>query len=66
MGQLAAFLQQEFQRHCPPGWQAQNEAPLLADEWCQVLGYAPQMTNNLGIRLVWISGAPDIQCPFVL
>lgn len=57
MGQLAAFLQQEFQRHCPPGWQAQSEAPLLAEAWRQILGYAPQadvlLTHENGRRL-WV------------
>lgn len=57
MGQLATYLQQEFQRHCPPDWQAHSEVQLLAAGWRQLLGYAPQvdvlLTHESGRRL-WV------------
>ena len=57
MGQLAPYLQQQFQTHCPPGWRAQAEVPLLSDTLRQLLGYAPQvdvlLAHEDGSRL-WI------------
>lgn len=57
MGQLASYLQQQFQTHCPPGWQFQPEAQLLSADLCSLLGYAPQvdvlLTHQDGRRL-WI------------
>jgi hypothetical protein len=57
MGRLATYLQQQFQVHCPPGWQAYSEAQVLSAELCQLLGYAPQvdvmLTHENGRRL-WI------------
>lgn len=57
MGQLATFLQRQFQAQCPPGWQAQTEAQLLSEELRLMLGYAPQvdvlLTSESGRRL-WI------------
>jgi len=43
MGQLATFLQQEFNRHCPEGWHSSHERPVLAREMAQLLGYAPRV-----------------------
>ena len=57
MGQLATYLQKQFQVQCPPGWQGQTEAQVLSAELRQMLGYAPQvdvlLTHENGRRL-WI------------
>lgn len=57
MGNLAFYLQKQFQVHCPPGWQAQTEAQLLSHELRQMLGYSPQvdvlLTHETGRRL-WL------------
>ena len=57
MGQLAAYLQQQLQIHCPPGWQSHTEAQVHSDELRRLLGYAPQvdvlLTHENGRRL-WI------------
>jgi hypothetical protein len=57
MGQLTSYLQQQFQAHCPPGWQARREVQLLPDELRRLLGYSPQvdvvLTHESGRRL-WI------------
>ena len=57
MGNLAFYLQKQFQVHCPPGWQAQTEAQLLSKELRQMLGYSPQvdvlLTHETGRRL-WL------------
>jgi len=57
MGQLATYLQKQFQVQCPSGWQAQTEAQVLSGELREMLGYAPQvdvlLTSENGRRL-WI------------
>lgn len=57
MGQLAAYLQRQFQTHCPPGWTAARETPLLSADLRRLLGYAPQvdvlLTHADGRRL-WV------------
>lgn len=63
MGNLATYLQQQFQAHCPPGWQAYREAQLLSDELRQLMEYAPQVDILLAHedgRRLWsfIDGLP--------
>lgn len=57
MGQLATYLQQQFQNHCPPGWQAQTEVQMLSGDLRQLLRYSPQvdvlLTHESGRRL-WL------------
>lgn len=42
MGSLTAYLQEEFQRHCPPGWISRSEVHLLPRNLENLLGYAPR------------------------
>ncbi len=58
MGALTPFLQSEFRRRCPPGWECGSEVPLLPTELIQLLGYDPRadvVLSNTGNRSrIWI------------
>ena len=42
MATLTSYLQVEFARHCPDGWECRHEIPLLPRELEELLGYAPR------------------------
>ncbi len=42
MGTLTPFLQSQFRRHAPAGWECASEVPLLPTELTQLLGYDPR------------------------
>jgi hypothetical protein len=42
VGTLTPFLQREFKRHAPPGWECSSEESLLPDELTSLLGYRPR------------------------
>ncbi len=58
MGTLTGYLQRAFAEHCPPGWTAHAEVPLLSRDLAALLGYAPQADVLLeradGSRRLWI------------
>jgi len=55
---LTPYLQREFRRQCPPGWECEVEARLLTDEVTSLLGYDPRadvvLTNPVENARVWI------------
>lgn len=58
MGNLATFLQQEFLRQCPSGWDCKIEQPVLSRKMAQMLGFAPRadvLLSRVGeSRRLWI------------
>src|SRR4051812_28106219 len=42
MGSLTSFLQAEFRRRCPAGWECTPETPLLPAPLIDLLGYDPR------------------------
>ena len=58
MGNLTSYLEREFARQCPQGWTCRYEAPVLAEDWWQLLGYAPRADVLLeradGSQRLWI------------
>jgi hypothetical protein len=58
MGTLTGYLQRAFAEHCPPGWTAHAEVPLLSSDLAALLGYAPHADVVLeragGSRRLWI------------
>jgi len=58
MGQLTAFLQQEFARHCPAGWRCLPERSLLAPSLAELLGYQAKadvlLEKDDGSRRLWV------------
>lgn len=58
MGNLTVFLQDEFKRHCPAGWQCQRESRFLPAGMERILGYAPRadvlLTRGDGKRRLWV------------
>lgn len=58
MGNLATHLQQQFSRHCPPGWRASHEVLILSEQGSRLLGYAPRadvlLEREDGSRRLWI------------
>ena len=58
MGNLAAFLQQEFSRRCPSGWHAEHEVGILSSDLRRLLGYSPRVDVLLerkgGSQRVWV------------
>jgi hypothetical protein len=58
MGALTTYLQHEFARCCPPGWQVHPEGRLLPPETERLLGYAARADVVLeapdGGRRLWI------------
>jgi len=58
MGALTGYLQAEFKRLCPSGWDCHHEAPVISDELQQLLGYAPRadvlLAEKRGSRRLWI------------
>ncbi len=58
MGNLATFLQREFLRQCPSGWDCKIEQPVLSRKTSQMLGFSPRadvlLTRLDGTRRLWI------------
>src|SRR5262245_3810874 len=58
VGTLTPFLQREFKRHAPPGWECASEVPLLPAELIRLLGYDPRadvMFNDPASRSrIWV------------
>ena len=58
MGTLTGYLQREFARHCPDGWVARGEVPVLSRDLAALLGYAPHadvlLERHDGTRRLWI------------
>src|SRR5262245_26961861 len=58
MGQLTAFLQQGFARHCPAGWRCLPERSLLAPPLAALLGYQAKadvlLEKEDGSRRLWV------------
>jgi hypothetical protein len=58
MGVLAKYIQDEFVRHCPGGWQCQTEVSVLGDDFAKQLGYRPQadvvLSSDDGAYRLWI------------
>src|SRR4051795_11199508 len=57
-GLLAHYLQEQFQAHCPPGWQCTPERALLEARDSVLLGYSPRadivLERTDGARRLWI------------
>jgi len=58
MGNLATFLQREFLRQCPAGWECKIEQPVLSQKMAKRRGFAPRADVLLarldGSRRLWI------------
>jgi hypothetical protein len=58
MGSLTSFLQTEFRRQCPAGWECEKEIPLLPASFTSLLGYSPRadvvLTNRAANSRVWV------------
>jgi len=58
MGALTGYLQSEFKRLCPSGWDCHHEAPVVSDQLQRLLGYAPRvdvlLAEKRGDRRLWI------------
>ena len=58
MGALTSYLQAEFTRLCPGGWDCRHEAPVISDGLQRLLGYSPRadvlLTDKQGTRRLWI------------
>jgi hypothetical protein len=58
MGSLATFLQAEFRRRCPPGWECSPESPLLPAALTDLLGYDPRadvvLTDPAAKSRIWV------------
>ena len=58
MGNLATYLQQEFKKKRPAGWNCQYEVRLLSPQLERLLGYSPRVDVLLeredGTRRLWI------------
>lgn len=57
-GLLAHYLQEQFQTHCPAGWQCTPERALLETRDSLLLGYSPRadivLERTDGARRLWI------------
>src|SRR5262249_2132861 len=58
MGTLTTYLQEQFHRHCPTGWECTPETRLLSPQLAMILGYAPRadvvLTNREESRRLWV------------
>jgi len=58
MANLTIFLQAEFKRNCPIGWQSQRESRFLPAAMERILGYAPRsdvlLSKDDGSRRLWV------------
>lgn len=58
MGSLTSFLQTEFRRRCPAGWECEKEIALLPAALTGLLGYAPRadvvLTSHATNARVWV------------
>ena len=58
MGTLTPFLQREFRRRCPPGWECTAETTLLPPDLTDLLGYAPPadvvLTDTTARARLWV------------
>jgi hypothetical protein len=58
MGSLTGYLQEQFRRRCPPGWNCRPEARLLPPELAAILGYTPRadvvLAHEADGRRLWV------------
>jgi hypothetical protein len=58
VGTLTPFLQTEFKRRAPQGWECSSEVPLLPDRFTQLLGYDPRadvvLSDPVSRSRIWV------------